>query len=102
MDPQTFLHKASKRDIYEYYFMKNIYNDENLFFQDYGKTVADLGGYDKQFTPMVYGKWICEWTPKRHTEITEGIQRFAASGDFRKEDRHMRPSMHSFVKSQKL
>jgi hypothetical protein len=101
MDPQTFLHKASKRDIYEYYFMKNIYNTENLFFQDYEKTIAGLGGYDKQFTPMVYGKWMSEWTPERHTEITEALQRFADSGDFRMEDRHMSPSIQSFGKSRK-
>jgi len=99
MDPQTFLHKASKRDIYEYYFMKNIYNTENLFFQDYEKTIADLGGYYKQFTPMAYEKWMSEWTPKRHAEIIEAIQRFADSGDFRMEDRHMRPSTHSMGKS---
>ena len=83
MDPQTFLHKASKRDIYEYYFMKNIYNTENLFFEDYEKTIAGLGGYDKQFTPMVYGKWIREWKPKRHAEIIEAIKRFADSGEFK-------------------
>jgi hypothetical protein len=101
MDPQTFLHKASKRDIYEYYFMKNIYNTENLFFQDYEKTIAGLGGYDKQFTPMVYGKWMSEWTPKRHTEITEALQRFADSGDFRMEDRHMSPSIQPLGKKRK-
>ena len=101
MDPQTFLHKASKRDIYEYYFMKNIYNTENLFFQDYEKTIADLGGYDKQFTPMVYGKWMSEWTPNRHAEITEAIQRFADSGDFRMEDRHRSPSIPPLGKKRK-
>jgi hypothetical protein len=99
MNPQTFHHKASKKDIYEYYFMKNIYNTENLFFRDYEKTIADLGGYEYQFTPKVYEKWISEWTPRRHAEILEAIQRFADSGDFRMEDRHMRPSTHSLGKS---
>ena len=83
MDPQTFFHKASKKDIYEYYFMKNIYNTENLFFQDYEKAIAGLGGYDKQFTPMVYGKWMSEWTPKGHAKIINAIQRFADSGEFK-------------------
>jgi len=99
MNPQTFHHKASKKDIYEYYFMKNIYNTENLFFRDYEKTIADLGGYDNQFTSKVYEKWISEWTPRRHAEILEAIQRFADSGDFRMEDRHMRPSTHSLGRS---
>ena len=101
MDPQTFLHKASKRDIYEYYFMKNIYNTENLFFQDYEKTIADLGGYDKQFTPMVYGKWMSECTPNRHAEIIKAIQRFADSGDFRMEDRHRSPFIQPLGKKRK-
>jgi len=101
MDPQTFFHKASKRDIYEYYFMKNIYNTENLFFQDYEKTIAGLGGYDKQFTPMVYGKWMNEWTPKGHAEIINAIQRFADSGDFRMEDQHMNSPIQTLGKSRK-
>jgi len=83
VDPHTFHHKASKKEIYEYYFMKNIYNTDNLFFKDYQKTIADLGGNEKQFTPMVYKKWIKEWTPKRHEEITHAIHRFVASGEFK-------------------
>jgi hypothetical protein len=83
MDPQTFHHKALKRDIYEYYFMKNIYNNNNIFFKNYEKTIGELGGYDNELTPMIYEKWISEWTSERHKEISSAIQKFIASDEFR-------------------
>jgi len=89
-DPQTFLHRPYKRDIYEYYFMKNIYNNENLFFKDYRKTVADLGGYDKQFSPDVYKIWLTEWSQKRHKKILKGIKNFILSSNYRMENKHLK------------
>lgn len=89
-NPKSFQHKGSKKDVLEFYFMKNIYNKENIFFKDYKKTIADLGGYKKQFSPFVYKNWISEWTPNRHNKILEGIKKFILSGDFRMEEKHLR------------
>ena len=91
-DPRSFNYKSSKKDIYEYYFMKNIYHTENLFFENYKKTIDNLGGYQKQFEPMVYEAWMSEWTPKRHKKIKEAVEKFVESNEFRMGYEHYQKS----------
>lgn len=76
-----------KRQIYEYYFMKNICNTDNWLFKDYQQMINELG-YKEQFTPKVYEKWLSEWTPEKHIQIIGTLQKFVASGDFRLDHRH--------------
>jgi hypothetical protein len=71
------------REVHEYYFMRYIFNTENLFFEDYDKAIAEIGGYDAQFTPRAYRKWLAEWSPHRHEEIVKALHDFVCSGDFR-------------------
>jgi hypothetical protein len=73
---------TDKQQVYEYYFMHHIYNNEDLFFNNYNMTLDELGGYDKQFTPPVYDKWIEEWTSEKHKSINLALQTFIRSGDF--------------------
>jgi hypothetical protein len=73
----------NRQSIYEYYFMRFIYNTENLFFENYEKSIAEIGGYDSQFTCAVYEKWLSEWSPRRHEEITKALHDFVLSGEFR-------------------
>ncbi len=77
-----------KQQVYEYYFMKYIYNTENLFFKNHDKSVNELGGYFKQFTPVVYEKWLDEWEPQKHSSIISAVRAFIDSGDFRMDYRH--------------
>lgn len=77
-----------KQQVYEYYFMRYIYNTENLFFNSYDATIAELGGYVQQFTPLVYDKWLNEWNPEKHQAIIAALQNFIQSGDFRMDYRH--------------
>jgi hypothetical protein len=72
-----------RQAIYEYYFMRYIINTENLFFEDYDRAVAEIGGYNFQFTPKIYEKWLAEWLPHRHEEITNALHNFVLSGEFR-------------------
>ncbi len=72
-----------RRAIYEYYFMRYIYNTENLFFEDYNRILAEIGGYDSQFTHKIYEKWLAEWLPYRHEEIRNALHDFVLSGEFR-------------------
>lgn len=69
--------------VYEYYFMRYIYNTTNLFFEDYDKAIAEIGGYDSQFTHAIYEKWLAEWSPRRHEEIIKAVHDFVHSGEFR-------------------
>ena len=80
--------KIEKTQVYEYYFMKHIFNTEDWLFSDYNKMVDDLGGYKEQFTPKVYEKWIAEWTPKKHDKIVSALNNFIDSSDFRMDYRH--------------
>lgn len=73
----------NKRSVYEYYFMRYLYNTEDLFFEDYERAIAEIGGYDAQFTPAVYQKWLSEWSPKRHEEVVKALHDFVCSGGFR-------------------
>lgn len=76
-------------EIYEYYFMRNVYNTNNIFFRDYKAMLEEVGGYRGQFTPSVYNLWCDEWTSERHEEIREALRRFVHSGDFRMDYRHL-------------
>jgi hypothetical protein len=71
------------RQVYEYYFMRNIYNTDDIFFENYAKFIEEIGGYKAQFTPMTYNKWFVEWSPDRHNKIVKALNTFVASGKFR-------------------
>ena len=77
-----------KRQVYEYYFMRHIFNTEDLFFNSYAYTLEKLGGYDRQFTPAIYEMWLDEWNLEKHQAITSALQTFIQSGDFRMDYQH--------------
>ncbi len=77
-----------KRQVYEYYFMRYIYNTENLFFEDYDATIESLGGYYAQFTPAVYDSWLAESSTQKNRAITTALHKFLESGDFRMDYTH--------------
>lgn len=74
--------------VYEYYFMRYIYNTEDLFFDSYETTEKALGGYKGQFSPAVYERWLDEWSPEKHSAILAALRRFVQSGDFRMDYSH--------------
>ena len=70
-------------EVYEYYFMKFIFNTENLFFDDYHKMIENIGGYKKQFEPLIYDFWMKKYTQEKHINIIQALEKFIDSGDFR-------------------
>ena len=78
----------NKEQVYEYYFMRNIYNTENLFFNNYNSVISELGGYSMQFTDVIYDKWLSEWTPDKHESLLKAINTFIDSNDFRMDYKH--------------
>ncbi|MFA6180432.1 MAG: hypothetical protein WC696_12540 [Candidatus Methylopumilus sp.] len=80
--------KIDKEKVYEYYFMRYIFNTENLFFDNYDAAVNDLGGYELQFTPTAYSRWLREWSPEKHRDVAAALLKFIRSGDFRMDYRH--------------
>ena len=63
--------------------MRHIYNTEDIFFENYEKSIEEIGGYNAQFTYMAYKKWLAEWTPSRHEKIVNALHAFVGSGKFR-------------------
>ncbi|HTL29312.1 MAG TPA: hypothetical protein VL282_08825, partial [Tepidisphaeraceae bacterium] len=80
--------KIDRRKVDEYYFMRHIFNTDNIFFEHYDRMIHKLGGYYGQFEPGVYDAWLAEWTPHRHRAIVESLTSFVRSGDFRLDVRH--------------
>lgn len=81
--------KINKDEVYEYYFMKFIYNTNNWLFDDYNKMQEDFGGYSGQYTSMIYDYWTKQWNPKKHAEILSFLRNFVDSGNFRLDHRHI-------------
>lgn len=77
-----------KEQVYEYYFMKFIFNTQNLFFNDHQKTIKKMGGYRNQFTSNIYDMWQKEFTQQKHQHIVNSINNFIESGDFRMNHSH--------------
>jgi hypothetical protein len=77
-----------QKQVYEYYFMRHIYNTENIFFGDYSGMLKKLGGYSGQFSPAVYGLWCDEFSPAKHKKIYAALEKFVDSGDFRMDYTH--------------
>lgn len=80
--------KIDKTQVYEYYFMRHIYNTEDWLFNNYSQMLDELGGYYEQFTSRVYEKWLGEWSTRKHNEILSALEKFIESGDFRMDYRH--------------
>ena len=72
-----------KQQVYEYYFMRHIYSNSDLFFNSYEATINDLGGYSFQFTDRIYEKWLAEWTLEKHQYIISSIESYILSGAYR-------------------
>lgn len=76
------------RQIYQYYFMKFIFNTQNLFFSNYQHFLDRIGGYRYQFSPAAYRHWLCEFSNDKHHSIKNDLSKFVDSGDFRMDHRH--------------
>lgn len=83
MDIANVKINIDKQQIFEYYYMKNIYNTEDIFLDGYEKILEDIGGYNAQFSSLMYKTWVDSFTPKRHQTIISGLKYFINSGDFR-------------------
>lgn len=83
-----------KNEVYEYYFMKYIYNTNDWLFSNYMQMEKEVGGYSEQFTSKVYGIWLREWLPERHAAIIAALDLFVESGDFRLGSTHPRLNLN--------
>lgn len=80
--------KIDINKVYEYYFMKFIFNTTNLFFDDFQKTLEVIGGSKEQIKTQIYDLWLKEFTQERHTNIVKALEKFIYSDDFRMNHSH--------------
>lgn len=80
--------KIDQQEVYQYYFMRHLYNTENIFFDNYAKEIENIGGYKEQFTPKIYQSWLAQFTPEKHKIINNALNKFINSGDFRMDNIH--------------
>lgn len=84
LDTMTF--EIDVQKVYEYYYMKFIYNNNNWLFNDYSDMIKNLGGYKKQFSPQVYDYLLNEYTQSWHQEKLNKLEKFIQSEKFRMQD----------------
>lgn len=84
--------EIDRQEVYEYYFMQHLNKEdtENLFFNDSNATIAEIGGDGARFTPIIYEKWLAEWTEDKHQEIISSIRTFTSSSDYRMGEKHFK------------
>ena len=74
--------KINKNEIFEHYFMKNIYYDKNWLFENHNKFITDIG-YQDQWSYKVYKYWIKKFSLKKHNELVLRIDKFINSNEYR-------------------
>jgi len=88
LDPGSWAFRIDRKEVYEYYFMKFIYNTNDIFFDNYDGVVSALGGHKGQFSPVIYDIWLSEWTEAKHKKLSDAVASFIRSGDFRMDYTH--------------
>ena len=78
-----------KKQIYEFYFIRNIYNTNDWLFDNYDEMINKIGGHHEQFTTKVYKEWLDEFTINKHENILSFLSKYIESNDFRLNHDHM-------------
>ena len=81
LDNQSLL--IDKQEVYEYYFMRFIYNNNDWLLDDYSSMIKELGGYREQLEPKVYDYFLGKFNVNRHQKTVKSLGCFIESNDFR-------------------
>ena len=68
--------------VYEYYYMRFINNTDNWLFDSYVDFLKDIGGYKKQIGSISYKKFLEQFSPARHLQILQTLDRFVESKEY--------------------
>jgi hypothetical protein len=68
--------KINKNEVYEYYYMANIFNKDNGNLINYDQIIKYLGHYQFQFTSKVYKYWVLKFKNKNDILINKKIEGF--------------------------
>lgn len=70
-------------DVYRCYFMKYLYHNHNIFFQDFKHIEKQIGGYDNLNSSKIFDYWIKDLNPNIHDKIKQNINSFIFSKEYK-------------------
>jgi len=82
-------HPINLNDVYEYYFMKNVYSSKSWLFDDYDKALDNVGGYLGQFTSLIFKYWLDQWDISLHNKILKNVEAFIDSKKYKLEIKNL-------------
>ncbi len=71
--------KINKKEIYEFYYMRYLYQDRNWLFDDLDKMIKYIGGWDNMMNENFYHYSMKVLTPKKINSIYKSFDRFIKS-----------------------
>ena len=76
-------------DVYEFYFMKNLYSSKSWLFDDYDKALDYVSGYSGQFTSLIFKYWLDQWDISLHNKILKNVEAFIDSKKYKLEIKNL-------------
>jgi hypothetical protein len=77
-----------KREILEYYFMKNIYFSNDWLFENFDSLIKFCNGYKGIYTNKSYDFWLKNWNEKKQKRLTSSINKFLSSKEYMMNFKH--------------
>ena len=71
-----------KKNIYEFYFMNNLYSKSTVIFQNYIKVLKEIKGYNNLGTQKFYNYWIDKYTLEKDIKIKTRLKKFLDSEEY--------------------
>ena len=71
--------KIIKKEIYEFYAMKNIYFSKDWIFKDMYNLAKKVGGFDSFYNNSIYDFWINNFDKNFHKQSKKNIENFLKS-----------------------
>ena len=71
--------KINKKEIYEFYYMRYLYQDRNWLFDDLNEMIKCIGGWDNMMNENFYDYSMKILTPKKINSIYKSFDNFIKS-----------------------
>ena len=82
LDFEKYKINYDKKNIYEFYFMNNLYSKSTVLFQNYIEVIKEIKGYNNLGTQRFYNYWIDNYTFEKDIKIKKCLKKFLASGEY--------------------
>lgn len=74
--------KIIKKEVYEFYAMKNIYFSKDWIFKDMYNLAKEIGGFDAFYKNDIYDLWVNKFDKNLHEQRKKNIEDFIKSKNF--------------------